>query len=52
MLMLDINDFEIAAKLYKTSTVSNMNPKLLLLELKQPLFFLFFPLLSLEEVLS
>jgi len=31
--------------------VSNMNPKLLLVELKQPLSFLFFPLLSLEEVL-
>lgn len=29
-----------------------MNPKLFLVELKQPLFFLFFPLLSLEEILS
>lgn len=44
-------NIETASELYKTLMVSNMNPKLLLVELKQPLPFLFFPLLSLEEVL-
>lgn len=50
MLMLDINDFETAAKLYKTLMVSNINLQTASCRV-ETLFFLSFALLSLEEVL-